>query len=88
MFNTHFAESSHLRHSLPQKYASQSTKRLQRWTRCYYDRAKLLLHLLLNPKTMKYDRANVVTIDLVALYYDQYPQLSNCLPLKLFKNER
>lgn len=38
---------------------------------------------LLNPKTMKYDRANVATIDLVALYYDQYPQLEQLsLPLK------
>ena len=34
---------------------------------------------------MKYDRANVATIDLVALYYKQYPQLEKfSLPLKTY----
>ena len=86
VINTHFAESSHLRHSLhSQKYASQSTKRLAKDGQDVTIMTELSYYYtqLLNPKTMKYDRANVATIDLVALYYDQYPQLEQLsLPLK------
>lgn len=76
--NTHFAESSHLRHSLnSQKNSSQSTKRLAKDGKEVTAVTELSYYYtqLLNPETMKYDRANVATIDLVALYYHQYPQI-------------
>lgn len=86
--NTHFSESSHLKHSLRnQKHAGQSTKRLAKEGQKVSVMTELSYYYtqLLNPKNMKYDRANVATIDLVALYYAQYPQLEELsLPLKTY----
>lgn len=86
--NTHFAKSSNLKHSLQsQKYASQSSKQLTKERQEVTPVTELSYYFtqLLNPKNMRYDRANVATIDLIVLYYKQYPQLQELsLPLKTY----
>lgn len=86
--NTHFAHSSNLKHSLQsQKYASQSTKQLIKEGEVVTAVTELGFYFtqLLNAKNMRYDRANVATIDLIVLYYNQYPELEELsLPLKTY----
>ena len=86
--STHFAESSNLKHSLQsQKYASELNKQLVREGQEVKAVTELSYYFtqLLNPKNMRYDRANVATIDLIELYYPQYPQLEELnLPLKTY----
>ncbi len=83
--NTHFAKSLNLKHSLQrQKYSSQSVKRLAKEGKEVNVVTELgyFYTQLIYPKNIKYDRANVAMIDLVAVYYEQYPQLEELsLPL-------
>lgn len=86
--NTHFAKSNNLKTTLLQhKHANEYTKKLQQEGQDVSLVTELCFYLtkLLNRQLMKYDRANVAMIDLVALYYKQYPQLQELsLPLKTY----
>lgn len=86
--NTHFAKSTNLKTTLAQhKRSNEYAKTLEQEGQqvplvtelCFY------YTKLLNKQLVRYDRANVATIDLVALYYKQYPQLEKlALPLKTY----
>lgn len=86
--NTHFAKSYNLKYSLQRhKYNGRSAKQLVKDGKEVNVVTELgyFYTQLLHPKNIKYDRANVAMIDLVALYYEQYPQLEELsLPLKTY----
>ncbi|CUN03082.1 MULTISPECIES: hypothetical protein [Turicibacter] len=86
--NTHFAKSSNLKTTLSQlKHANEYNKKLQQEGQSVPLVTELCFYFtkLLNRQLMKYDRANVAMIDLVAFYYKQYPQLEQLsLPFKTY----
>lgn len=86
--NTHFSKSTNLKTTLMQhKRADEYNKKLNQENQEFPLLTELCFYYtkLLNRKFIKYDRANIATIDLVTLYYKQYPQLENLsLPLKTY----
>lgn len=86
--NTHFASSINLKKTvMNHKRLSEFDKELVREEQEVTTLTELCFYYtnLINKQTLKYDRAHVVSIDLVELYYKQYPQLQKLnLPLKTY----
>lgn len=86
--NTHFASSINLKKTvMNHKRLSECGKELVREEHDVTTLMELCFYYtnLINKQTLKYDRAHVVTIDLVEFYYKRYPQLQKLnLPLKTY----
>lgn len=86
--NTHFASGDNLKTTvMNHKRLNECDKQLTREE----TEVSLLTELgffythLISKQTMKYDRAHISSIDLVAFYYHQYPQLQKIsMPLKTY----
>lgn len=86
--NTHFASSINLKKTvMNHKRLNECDKELVREEQEVTTLTELCFYYtnLINTQTLKYDRAHLVSIDLVELWYKQYPQLQKLnLPLKTY----